>query len=75
LEQIKNNSGAIEDTSSIIGQFGVGFYSTFMVADKVEVFTRSSEKDSPGYKWSSDGCVVRSVILYLFHCSRCGRTV
>jgi hypothetical protein len=37
-----------------------------MVADKVEVFTRSSEKkDSPGYKWSSDGCVVPVVIHYL----------
>jgi HSP90 family molecular chaperone len=41
-----------------------------MVADKVEVFTRSSEKkDSPGYKWSSDGCVVSVVIHYL-----CGTT-
>jgi molecular chaperone HtpG len=38
----------------IIGQFGVGFYSAFMVSDKVEVFTKSpfSEK---GYKWSSNG--------------------
>jgi TNF receptor-associated protein 1 len=56
LEQLNKNTGAIEDTSSIIGQFGVGFYSTFMVADKVEVFTQSSEKkESPGYRWSSDG--------------------
>ncbi|XP_069680371.1 heat shock protein 75 kDa, mitochondrial [Periplaneta americana] len=55
LEQLKKDSGSV-DTSSIIGQFGVGFYSTFMVADKVEVFTRSSmSPDSPGYKWSSDG--------------------
>ncbi|BCR36799.1 molecular chaperone HtpG [Mariniplasma anaerobium] len=38
----------------IIGQFGVGFYSAFMVSDKVEVYTKSpfSEK---GYKWSSNG--------------------
>jgi HSP90 family molecular chaperone len=62
LEQLKKNSGAIEDSSSIIGQFGVGFYSSFMVADSVEVFTKSSQiEDSPGYRWSSDGCVVHCV--------------
>ncbi|XP_021934200.1 heat shock protein 75 kDa, mitochondrial-like [Zootermopsis nevadensis] len=55
MEQLKKNTGSTEDPSSIIGQFGVGFYSSFMVADKVEVFTRSSLKDSPGYRWSSDG--------------------
>jgi molecular chaperone HtpG len=38
----------------IIGQFGVGFYSAFMVADKVIVKTRSLESDQ-GYKWVSDG--------------------
>merc|ERR1719491_216890 len=45
------------DASKIIGQFGVGFYSTFVVADKVEVYSRSCdlEKESQGYKWSSDG--------------------
>lgn len=41
--------------SSIIGQFGVGFYSSFMVADKVEVFTRSRLPDSRAVRWSSDG--------------------
>lgn len=40
---------------SIIGQFGVGFYSTFMVADKVDVYTRSFSPDSKGYLWTSDG--------------------
>eukprot|EP00667_Euglena_gracilis_P002341 EG_transcript_2342 len=39
----------------IIGQFGVGFYSVFMVCTKVEVHTRSCYKDSPGYIWESDG--------------------
>ena len=69
---MKKNSGAIEDSSSIIGQFGVGFYSSFMVADKVEVFTRSSEKkDSPGYRWSSDGCVVPLLIHYLCITATC----
>jgi len=41
--------------TDIIGQFGVGFYSTFMVADKVTVFSRSSKSGSKGYVWQSDG--------------------
>lgn len=44
-----------EDTSSIIGQFGVGFYSAFMVGEKVTVMTRSARSGSVGYVWSSDG--------------------
>uniref|UniRef100_A0A8C7KFM4 TNF receptor-associated protein 1 n=1 Tax=Oncorhynchus kisutch TaxID=8019 RepID=A0A8C7KFM4_ONCKI len=44
-----------EASSSIIGQFGVGFYSAFMVADRVDVYSQSAEPSSPGYKWSSDG--------------------
>uniref|UniRef100_H3CNJ8 Heat shock protein 75 kDa, mitochondrial n=1 Tax=Tetraodon nigroviridis TaxID=99883 RepID=H3CNJ8_TETNG len=44
-----------EASSTIIGQFGVGFYSAFMVADRVDVYTRSADPDAPGYKWSSDG--------------------
>eukprot|EP00931_Biecheleriopsis_adriatica_P004538 TRINITY_DN106190_c0_g1_i1.p1 TRINITY_DN106190_c0_g1~~TRINITY_DN106190_c0_g1_i1.p1 ORF type:complete len:761 (+),score=195.42 TRINITY_DN106190_c0_g1_i1:60-2285(+) len=45
------------DASKIIGQFGVGFYSTFVVADKVEVYTKTSNKENgaQGYLWSSDG--------------------
>jgi len=39
---------------NLIGQFGVGFYSAFMVADKVEVVTRSW-LDSKAHKWISDG--------------------
>jgi len=51
-----NDPDAIRD--NIIGQFGVGFYSSFMVAKKVEVFTRSAKAadgDKPGFYWVSDG--------------------
>uniref|UniRef100_A0A8C6KFK3 TNF receptor-associated protein 1 n=1 Tax=Nothobranchius furzeri TaxID=105023 RepID=A0A8C6KFK3_NOTFU len=52
LDALQNQA---EASSTIIGQFGVGFYSAFMVANHVDVFTRSAEPDAPGYKWSSDG--------------------
>ncbi|XP_002155027.2 heat shock protein 75 kDa, mitochondrial isoform X1 [Hydra vulgaris] len=42
-------------TQNIIGQFGVGFYSTFMVGSKIDVYTKSYELNSPGYLWTSDG--------------------
>ena len=40
--------------AGIIGHFGLGFYSAFMVADKVEIFTKSF-KDEPAVHWSCDG--------------------
>jgi len=40
--------------SNLIGQFGVGFYSAFMVADKIEVISRKANEDT-AWKWSSDG--------------------
>ena len=43
-----------EDDMSLIGQFGVGFYSSFMVADKVDVLTRKAGEEE-GWLWSSDG--------------------
>ncbi len=52
LDALQNQA---EASSTIIGQFGVGFYSAFMVADRVEVYSRSTEPGAPGYKWSSDG--------------------
>ena len=41
--------------ANLIGQFGVGFYSAFMVSDEVEVYTRSWREDGESLKWSSDG--------------------
>jgi molecular chaperone HtpG len=40
---------------NLIGQFGVGFYSAFMVADKVVVETRSAAGDEQGWRWTSTG--------------------
>lgn len=41
--------------STIIGNFGLGFYSAFMVADKVEVVTKSWQKDAKGVRWICEG--------------------
>lgn len=41
--------------SNLIGQFGVGFYSAFMVAKSVKVYSHSWKKDAPGHVWTSDG--------------------
>ncbi|XP_012225826.2 heat shock protein 75 kDa, mitochondrial [Linepithema humile] len=54
LKKLKEEQNT-NDTSKIIGQFGVGFYSVFMVADKVEVFTKSFAKDAEDLCWTSDG--------------------
>lgn len=53
LEKIRESKDAAT-TESLIGQFGVGFYSAFMVADKVTLRTRRAGTDS-GTQWESDG--------------------
>ena len=67
-EELENNLGVIAKSGSfafkkdaeakedvdIIGQFGVGFYSAFMVSDKVTVLTRAYGSDT-AYKWESEG--------------------
>ena len=53
---LKNLSGDQKKDSRLIGQFGVGFYSAFIVAEKVEVFTRKAGTESKdGIYWSSEG--------------------
>jgi TNF receptor-associated protein 1 len=52
LESMKE---AGKSGADVIGQFGVGFYSAFMVADRVEAFTHSYHEEADGLKWESDG--------------------
>jgi molecular chaperone HtpG len=44
-----------QNEANIIGHFGLGFYSAFMVSEKVEVFTKSYLEDAPAVRWECDG--------------------
>ncbi|GHU79795.1 chaperone protein htpG [Bacteroidia bacterium] len=44
-----------KDANAIIGHFGLGFYSAFMVSKKVEIITKSWKDDAPAMKWECDG--------------------
>lgn len=54
LKQLADNK---KPDVNLIGQFGVGFYSAFMVAKKVTVQTRSLTPDEQGWQWTSEGMV------------------
>jgi molecular chaperone HtpG len=54
IEAMKSNKDATI-SQDVIGQFGVGFYSVFMVADKVRVISKSYQPDEPAVAWESDG--------------------
>ncbi|MEM6765784.1 MAG: molecular chaperone HtpG [Bacteroidota bacterium] len=45
----------VDDLDQIIGRFGLGFYSAFMVSDTVDVITKSYQEDAPAIKWTCDG--------------------
>ncbi len=49
LDKYKDNANAI------IGHFGLGFYSSFMVSDRVDIITRSYKEGCKGFKWTCDG--------------------
>ncbi len=44
-----------QNENNIIGHFGLGFYSSFMVSEKVEIFTKSYKEDSKAVRWECDG--------------------
>ncbi len=44
-----------QNEANIIGHFGLGFYSSFMVSEKVEVFSKSFREDAPAVRWECDG--------------------
>ncbi|MCE9634717.1 MAG: molecular chaperone HtpG [Planctomycetes bacterium] len=52
---LESLSGDQRKDLTLIGQFGVGFYSAFLVADRVTVVTRKAGGDGRAWKWSSDG--------------------
>ncbi|WP_436643803.1 molecular chaperone HtpG [Microbaculum sp. FT89] len=54
VEALNESGGDGAESSSLIGRFGIGFYSAFMVADRVDVVSRKAGA-TEGYRWSSDG--------------------
>ena len=59
VEKYKDKSDAV---NGIIGHFGLGFYSAFMVAAKVEIVTKSYKDDSTAVSWSCDGSPTYNIV-------------
>ncbi len=55
IEAMKAGQNGATNAADVIGQFGVGFYSAFMVADKVRVVSKSYIADEPAYAWEATG--------------------
>lgn len=55
LQRLQEQDSQNVSATDLIGQFGVGFYSVFMVADKVTVTSRSFRPDEAAWTWTSDG--------------------
>jgi molecular chaperone HtpG len=53
IKEMKNGEKKLD--GNMIGQFGVGFYSAFMVTDEITVETKAAEGDGKAWKWISDG--------------------
>jgi molecular chaperone HtpG len=55
LKALEEKKKSEADIPELIGQFGVGFYSSFMVAEKVEILTKKAGSDESAVRWTSDG--------------------
>jgi molecular chaperone HtpG len=53
LQKLQKDKQTLD--GNLVGQFGVGFYSVFMVTDQVTIETRHADPDSQGYRWTSGG--------------------
>ena len=53
LEQMKEGDKPFD--ANLIGQFGIGFYSVFMLTDEITIETRHADSDSKGFRWQSTG--------------------
>ncbi len=68
LEKLSGSD--LKDLPDLIGQFGVGFYSAFMVAEKIEVFSKSYITDEKAVLWTSD---VKSYTYEISDCDKSDR--
>jgi len=55
MQEVSEAGSGSDAVGNIIGQFGVGFYSAFMVADEVQVYSQSAKEGEPGWVWTSSG--------------------